>query len=61
MLDNKSIFTFRYDVWPVGHAPMNYARWRVAQVPYKVDMSNVFFSMLIYFIIQIVNYKNTII
>lgn len=36
MLDNKSIFTFRYDVWPVGHSPVNYAKWRTAQTPYKV-------------------------
>ncbi|KAF5287894.1 hypothetical protein FQA39_LY04068 [Lamprigera yunnana] len=36
MLDNKSVFTFRYDVWPVGHSPVNYIKWRTAQGPYKV-------------------------
>lgn len=36
MLDSKSVFTFRYDVWPVGHSPVNYQKWRTASTPYKV-------------------------
>lgn len=36
MLDNKSIFIFRYDVWASGHAPTNYIKWKTAKEPYKV-------------------------
>ena len=39
MLDHRSIFTFRYHVWKVGHAPTNYAHWRNASIPYKVSWS----------------------
>lgn len=28
---------FRYHVWPKGHAPTNYAKWRTATTPYKVE------------------------
>lgn len=27
----------RYHVWTKGHAPTNYAKWRTATTPYKVD------------------------
>lgn len=27
----------RYHVWPKGHAPTNYAKWRTATTPYKVE------------------------
>ncbi|KAM7015962.1 LOW QUALITY PROTEIN: xylosyl- and glucuronyltransferase LARGE2s [Tautogolabrus adspersus] len=27
----------RYHVWPKGHAPTNYAQWRTATTPYKVE------------------------
>lgn len=40
MLDNKSIFTFRFDVWASGHAPTNYVKWRTAKEPYKVYKTN---------------------
>ncbi|XP_048779564.1 xylosyl- and glucuronyltransferase LARGE1-like [Ostrea edulis] len=35
-LDNGEIFTFRYDVWPQGHLPTNYTKWRAASVMYSV-------------------------
>ncbi|XP_037102563.1 LARGE xylosyl- and glucuronyltransferase 2 isoform X2 [Syngnathus acus] len=37
MLDMGTLYTFRYHVWPKGHAPTNYAKWRTATTPYKVD------------------------
>uniref|UniRef100_A0A8C8RIC4 LARGE xylosyl- and glucuronyltransferase 2 n=1 Tax=Pelusios castaneus TaxID=367368 RepID=A0A8C8RIC4_9SAUR len=37
MLDMGSLYTFRYHVWPKGHAPTNYAKWRTATVPYRVE------------------------
>lgn len=36
MIDNKSIYIFRSDVWASGHAPTNYAKWKNAKEPYKV-------------------------
>lgn len=39
MLENRSIFTFRYHVWKAGHAPTNYDHWKNASVPYKVSWS----------------------
>lgn len=27
----------RYHVWPKGHAPTNYAKWRTATTPYRVE------------------------
>ncbi|KAI3376986.1 hypothetical protein L3Q82_000033 [Scortum barcoo] len=32
-----TLYTFRYHVWPKGHAPTNYAKWRTATTPYKVE------------------------
>ncbi|XP_007944753.1 LARGE xylosyl- and glucuronyltransferase 2 [Orycteropus afer afer] len=37
LLDAGSLYTFRYHVWPRGHAPTDYARWREAQAPYRVQ------------------------
>ncbi|XP_072153675.1 xylosyl- and glucuronyltransferase LARGE2s [Bemisia tabaci] len=37
MLDMGSLFTFRYHVWTKGHAPTNYAKWKIATTPYKVQ------------------------
>uniref|UniRef100_A0A8C9XG31 LARGE xylosyl- and glucuronyltransferase 2 n=1 Tax=Sander lucioperca TaxID=283035 RepID=A0A8C9XG31_SANLU len=37
MLDMGALYTFRYHVWPKGHAPTNYAKWRTATTPYKVE------------------------
>lgn len=37
MLDMGTLFTFRYHVWTKGHAPTNYAKWRTATTPYKVN------------------------
>ncbi|KAK7580259.1 hypothetical protein V9T40_000888 [Parthenolecanium corni] len=37
MLDMGTLFTFRYHVWPKGHSPTNYAKWRVSTTPYKVS------------------------
>lgn len=31
------IFAYRYHVWPQGHAPTDYAKWRTATVPYQVE------------------------
>lgn len=36
MLDMGTLFTFRYHVWPKGHAPTNFAKWRTATTPYPV-------------------------
>ncbi|XP_027743193.1 LARGE xylosyl- and glucuronyltransferase 2 isoform X2 [Empidonax traillii] len=36
MLDMGSLYTFRYHVWPKGHAPTDYAKWRTATTPYRV-------------------------
>ena len=27
----------RYHVWPKGHAPTDYAKWRTATTPYRVE------------------------
>ncbi|KAL6113688.1 large2 [Pungitius sinensis] len=37
MLDMGSLYTFRYHVWPKGHAPTDYAKWRTATTPYRVE------------------------
>ncbi|XP_006896830.1 PREDICTED: glycosyltransferase-like protein LARGE2 [Elephantulus edwardii] len=37
LLDVGSLYTFRSHVWPQGHAPTDYARWREAKVPYRVQ------------------------
>ncbi|XP_037021969.2 xylosyl- and glucuronyltransferase LARGE2 isoform X1 [Artibeus jamaicensis] len=37
LLDAGSLYTFRYHEWPRGHAPTDYARWREAQAPYRVQ------------------------
>lgn len=36
------LFTFRYHVWPKGHAQTNYAKWRISTQPYKVDWNHDF-------------------
>lgn len=42
MLDIGTLYTFRYHVWPKGHAPTNYAKWRTATTPYKVEWESDF-------------------
>ncbi|KAG8519564.1 LARGE xylosyl- and glucuronyltransferase 2 [Galemys pyrenaicus] len=37
LLDAGALHTFRYHEWPRGHAPTDYARWREAQAPYRVQ------------------------
>ena len=37
MLDMGTLFTFRYHVWTRGHAPTNYANWRTATTPYRIQ------------------------
>lgn len=37
MLDMGLLYTFRYHVWTKGHAPTDYAKWRTATTPYKVE------------------------
>ncbi|KAI8488043.1 LARGE xylosyl- and glucuronyltransferase 2 [Branchiostoma belcheri] len=37
MLDMGTLYTFRYHVWQKGHAPTNYAKWRTATTPYRVN------------------------
>ena len=36
MLDDDKVYTFRHDVWPKGHAPTDYPKWRTSTAPYKV-------------------------
>lgn len=36
MLNYGTLFTFRYHVWPQGHAPSNFAKWRTATTPYRI-------------------------
>ncbi|KAJ8413107.1 hypothetical protein AAFF_G00106890 [Aldrovandia affinis] len=42
MLDMGTLYTFRYHVWTKGHAPTNYAKWRTATTPYKVEWESDF-------------------
>ncbi|XP_008832381.1 LARGE xylosyl- and glucuronyltransferase 2 [Nannospalax galili] len=37
LLDEGSLYTFRYHEWPRGHMPTDYARWRQARAPYRVQ------------------------
>lgn len=36
-LNLGTLLTFRYHVWPKGHAPTNFAKWRTAITPYTVE------------------------
>ncbi|KAK3102055.1 hypothetical protein FSP39_008413 [Pinctada imbricata] len=36
-LDLGDLFTFRFHVWPRGHAPTDYTKWRTATTPYTVQ------------------------
>jgi len=42
MLDDGALFSFRYHVWPKGHAATNYAKWKGSTVPYKVNNNIVY-------------------
>ncbi|XP_071099912.1 xylosyl- and glucuronyltransferase LARGE1-like [Haliotis cracherodii] len=42
MLDMGTLFTFRFHVWPQGHAPTNFAKWRTATTPYTVSWESDF-------------------
>ncbi|KAJ8247698.1 hypothetical protein GJAV_G00249290 [Gymnothorax javanicus] len=42
MLDMGTLYTFRYHVWTKGHAPTNYAKWRTATTPYRVEWESDF-------------------
>ncbi|KAK1159685.1 LARGE xylosyl- and glucuronyltransferase 2-like isoform X1 [Acipenser oxyrinchus oxyrinchus] len=42
MLDMGTLYTFRYHVWTKGHAPTDYAKWRTATSPYKVEWESDF-------------------
>lgn len=36
--NNSFLFSpFRYHVWTKGHAPTNFAKWRTATTPYRVQ------------------------
>ncbi|ESO84696.1 hypothetical protein LOTGIDRAFT_196563 [Lottia gigantea] len=37
MLHMGSLFTFRFHVWPQGHSPTNFDKWRTATTPYTVN------------------------
>ncbi|KAG8438703.1 hypothetical protein GDO86_005045 [Hymenochirus boettgeri] len=37
MLDMGTLFTFRYHVWTKGHGPTDFAKWRTATTPYRVE------------------------
>ncbi|CAC5385785.1 LARGE [Mytilus coruscus] len=41
-LDMGDLFTFRFHVWPKGHAQTNYAKWRISTQPYKVEWNHDF-------------------
>lgn len=36
-LNLGSITTFRAQIWPKGHSPTDFSRWKVATKPYRVD------------------------
>ncbi|KAM9309758.1 xylosyl- and glucuronyltransferase LARGE1 isoform 4-T4 [Pholidichthys leucotaenia] len=36
-LDMGTLFTFRYHVWIKGHKPTDFAKWRTATTPYRVQ------------------------
>ena len=36
MLSDGRVHTFRHDVWPRGHAPINYDHWKTVKVPYQI-------------------------
>lgn len=36
LLDEGTLFTFRYHVWTKGHDATNFAKWRTATTPYKI-------------------------
>lgn len=36
LLDEGTLFTFRYHVWTKGHDATNYGKWRTATTPYKI-------------------------
>jgi len=36
MLDEGTVFTFRYHVWAKGHAATDFSKWRSATNPYKI-------------------------
>ena len=36
MLSDGRVHTFRHNVWPRGHAPINYDHWKTAKVPYQI-------------------------
>ena len=37
LLDEGTLFTFRYHEWTRGHDATNYGKWRTATTPYKVQ------------------------
>ncbi|XP_065194586.1 xylosyl- and glucuronyltransferase LARGE2s-like [Sycon ciliatum] len=36
MMDQEQVFSFHYHVWPQGHAPTDFKRWRTSTAPYRV-------------------------
>ncbi len=41
LLDEGTLFTFRYHVWSRGHDATNFAKWRTATTPYRVRASKI--------------------
>ena len=37
LLDEGNLITFRFNEWPRGHQTTNFAKWRTATTPYKVQ------------------------
>ena len=37
LLDEGNLVTFRFNEWPRGHETTNFAKWRTATTPYKVQ------------------------
>ena len=40
LLDEGTLLTFRYHVWPQGHRATNFARWKTSTTPYQVSYSS---------------------
>merc|ERR1712037_664683 len=42
LLDEGTLFTFRYHEWTRGHDATNYGKWRTATTPYKIQWESDF-------------------
>lgn len=37
MLNVGILYTFRFHIWPVGHSPTDYQKFKTATKPYKIE------------------------